>query len=84
VRDILRNELYIGQYAVADVEEMIEDYAIVDELTFEEAQSLRYRFLSDGHSQTGMCENRQSNTAEAVLSEFRAYIDNLSTEVTTD
>lgn len=58
VRDILTNSLYVGQYSVADVDDYVEAYRIIDDSLFEEAQKVRRRFQSNGN------EKRQSMSAD--------------------
>jgi site-specific DNA recombinase len=60
VGDILRNELYIGKYQVADVDETIEEYRILQDDIFEQVHKVRHRFQRDEQvKRDRMNENRK-------------------------
>lgn len=47
VGDILRNEIYIGEYDFAGIEEHVPEYQLIDESLFEEVTEVRLRFQRD-------------------------------------
>jgi site-specific DNA recombinase len=67
---VLRNELYIGQYKIADFEATAEEYRILSDSVFEEATEARFRFK---HAHTDMDDSRKESKAERIVDEYRAY-----------
>jgi len=47
VGDILRNEIYIGEYELGDISKHVPEYQIITEDTFEEVTEIRLRFQTD-------------------------------------
>jgi site-specific DNA recombinase len=74
VRDILTNELYIGEYSIAGANLHIEDYRIVDDETSNAAQKLRTRFCSKNHKRPPMPPDRKMKHIEKVISKYREII----------
>jgi site-specific DNA recombinase len=75
ISDVLKNELYVGHYAVSDVEEYVERYQIVDNELFESAEEVRKRFRSASESeQPRMPKNRKRNEVEQVVQQYKTYL----------
>ncbi|WP_281377752.1 recombinase family protein [Halosimplex pelagicum] len=70
VGKVLRNELYIGHYQIADFQATVEEYQILPDAVFDEATAIRFRFK---HAQTGMDSSRKQSKAERIINEYRAH-----------
>ncbi|QLK25544.1 recombinase family protein [Natrinema zhouii] len=79
VGDILRNEIYRGDYDVADVSEHVPEYQIVDDATFEEVVSIRHRFQRDEASKSSMSDPRKERAIERMREMYRGYRSGNST-----
>lgn len=76
VGDVLRNELYIGQYSVAGVEEYVPEYRILETDLFEEVTTLRNRFRNGGgNSRDPMSPKRKSQKVDNVVKQYNSYVD---------
>jgi len=76
VGEILRNELYLGHYSVAGVEEYVEEYQIVDEETFEDATNVRTRFQQTQDSdRPEMPRDRKQSHIETITDQYTEYLD---------
>ena len=74
VGDILRNEIYKGQYEVGDVSKHVPDYQIIDSETFEEVTAIRRRFVSNEEStQSPMADSRKERAISRVREMYRDY-----------
>ncbi len=76
IGDILRNEVYIGQYEVGDISEHVPEYQIIDEETFEQVTSIRRRFQRSEESRAPMPESRKEETIKRVRQMYREYLEN--------
>jgi site-specific DNA recombinase len=70
VGKVLRNELYIGHYQIADFEAKVEEYRILADTVFEEAKNVRFRFK---HARTEMNNSRKQSKAERIVDEYKSY-----------
>lgn len=70
VGKILRNELYVGQYQIADFEETVEEYRLMPDALFEKASKTRLRFK---RAQNEMDPARKQSKADRILEDYRAY-----------
>ncbi len=71
---LLRNELYIGEYKVAGVEEYVAEYQIVEESTFDQVSSIRMRFQTKGCSRDRMpCSNKETRVKK-VADQYNNYL----------
>src|SRR5699024_248186 len=76
VRDILKNDIYIGTYDTAGISEHHEDYQIVDEELFVQADETRCRFQSNGQSrQEPMPEGRKERTVDKIENMYHSFVD---------
>lgn len=75
VGDILRNKIYRGTYELADVEEYVDEYQIVDEETFDEVTDVRMRFQGDNSSRSSMPETRKERTVRRMQEMYEDYLD---------
>ena len=74
---ILRNELYIGTYSVADVEEHVPEYQILDRELFHEVVSVRMRFQgSQSEKADQMSEDRKKERVSKVIEQYDQYLGN--------
>jgi site-specific DNA recombinase len=70
VGKVLRNELYVGNYCVADIEAVVDDYQIIPEDLYEEAAHVRYRFK---RAHKPMDESRKTSKAERILEAYKDH-----------
>jgi len=73
VGDILRNEIYIGHYEVANVSEHVPEYQFIDTEKFDEVTEIRHRFKSTGSSMTSMSESRKEQAIQRMRKMYREY-----------
>lgn len=69
IKQILSNELYIGEYQLGEYQKTVSDYRMVDTELFERVQDTRYRFQ---HQKDRVDEGRKKSKAETILEEFKA------------
>ena len=70
VGKILRNELYIGKYQIADFEDTVEDYQILSTELFEAVTEVRHRFK---RANSPMDRDRKQSKADQILNEYKSY-----------
>ncbi|GAB6879350.1 hypothetical protein JCM17823_16240 [Halorubrum gandharaense] len=70
VRKVLINEIYVGTYRVADFEDYVEEYRILDDTLFARVIETRYRYR---HQKGRMNKSRKKAKAKRVLSEYREW-----------
>jgi hypothetical protein len=73
VRDVLRNGIYTGKYAIAGVERQIEEYRIIEESTFEKATATRHRFQTGSTNRVRMPEGRKAMLVDGVLEQYSSF-----------
>lgn len=71
IKNILRNELYIGEYEVADYGDTVDEYRLMSEELFDSVTDTRYRFKNQKGS---MDPDRKSSIADRILT---IYTDSL-------
>lgn len=71
VKRILDNKLYVGIYEVADIEEKVEEYKVLDEKLFEKAKKLRYRAKKIREE---MPTERKQGTIERIFNEYLEFL----------
>lgn len=78
VGEILKNQLYIGEYSVADVDDYVEEYQLLSETLFEEVTDVRTRFQSDsGSSRPEMPEERKKRRVDNIITQYSGYLDEI-------
>jgi len=78
VSKILRNELYIGEYSIAGVEDYVEEYHIVDKVRFETATQVRTRFQRDTSSKRPeMPTERKRRRIDSITDQYAKYLETL-------
>lgn len=70
IRDIITNNLYIGDFCVAGVKEHIEKYRILSDKTFRKAQDIRCRFKSKGAKRTVVPLDRKTAKIEKMIKRY--------------
>lgn len=76
VSKILKNELYVGEYSVAGVEDYVEDYHIVDKLRFQIVMKVRNRFQRDTQSERPeMPADRKKKRIESITDQYSEYLE---------
>jgi site-specific DNA recombinase len=70
VKDVLANKLYIGGFDVAGANISIEEYRIIDDKTFNTAQKLRARFISQKSKRSPMQHDRKLEQNERIISRY--------------
>ncbi|MCU4752635.1 recombinase family protein [Halobacteria archaeon AArc-curdl1] len=68
VNTVLSNELYIGNYELADYCDQVEEYRILRDELFEEVVETRFRFQNSGNE---MDPKRKKSKSERVLNHFK-------------
>lgn len=75
VRKILKTELYVGHYSVADVDEYVSEYQILSEELFEQATEVRTRFQSgDGARRPEMPDERKETRIQNIIEQYTAFL----------
>ena len=70
VKKVLDDELYIGRYKVAGVDDQVEEYRIIDDELFKNAKELR-----DMHKpKQEMPEDRKDATIDRIFDEYLMYL----------
>ncbi|MCD6241718.1 recombinase family protein [Candidatus Bathyarchaeota archaeon] len=70
VRDIITNNLYIGDFCVAGVKEHVEKYRILSDETFQKAQEIRRRFEKKGAKRPLVSLDRKTAKIEEVMRRY--------------
>lgn len=73
-RDIMTNEIYIGRYNVASVNDYIEEYRIVDNDLFRRAGEIRLRYKIGGARRPPMPENRRTMKIEKMFNRYLEFL----------
>jgi len=75
VRDMLINEIYIGKYRVAGVEDRVEEYRVIEDGLFEQAGGIMRRFEDDnGAKRPPMPEDKRRAKIEKVFNEYLGFL----------
>jgi len=78
VGKILKNELYIGQYSIAGVDDYVEEYHIVDRVRFETVTQVRTRFQRDTSSKRPeMPTERKRRRIDSITDQYAEYLETL-------
>ena len=76
VGDILRNEIYIGVYSFANVEEYVEDYQLIEDDLFEQVTEVRLRFQSNEPvTREAMERERKQEYVGNIVESYVEYLD---------
>lgn len=70
VRGILTNEIYVGKYSVAGVNDYVEEYKIMDEDFFGSTNKMRLRYKMGGAERPPMPQTRKTTKVDKVFNEF--------------
>jgi site-specific DNA recombinase len=76
IKKVLDDELYIGRYKVAGVDDYIEEYRIIEDELFQNAKKLRHRFQKNRK----MPEERKETTIDGVFGEYLKFLDEMEEE----
>ena len=74
VRDIITNNLYIGDFCVAGVKEHTEKYRILSDETFQKAQKIRRRFEKKGAKRPFMPLERKGVKIEEMIRRYNQVL----------
>lgn len=77
VKKVLSNELYVGVYQVADYEDHVESYRIVNDELFENVTEARYRFQ---HVKETMDKKRKQLKSDRILDAFQRSVREKTSE----
>lgn len=78
---VLRNDLYIGKYSVADVDEFVPDYQILDENVFDQVADIRMRFqTSQSTNVSQMSSVRKKDRVSKILDQYDQYLSETETD----
>lgn len=79
VGNILKQELYIGKYDIAGVDEHVEEYRIIDDELFDQVTAVRNRFQRNSDSERSRMPNdRKQRYVENVLEQYSEFLNNRS------
>lgn len=70
VGKVLKNELYIGKYKMAQFQDIVEDYRILSTELFEEVSEVRHRFKQASNS---MDPERKKSKSDNILDDYRSF-----------
>ena len=72
---MLINEIYIGKYRIAGVEDQVEEYRIIEDGLFEQAKGIMRRFEDgNGGKRPPMPENRRREKIETLFNTYLEYL----------
>lgn len=74
VKKILDNEIYIGEYSVAGVEEHVEEYRVLEDTLFERVHEVKMRFKNEKKE---MPEDRRKKKIDRVFDEYSKFLDEM-------
>jgi len=77
VKKILENEIYIGRYKVAGVDDYVEEYRIIDNELFEKAREIRLRFKRGEGKKEPMPEERKKGTTDRIFDEYFKFLEEM-------
>jgi len=75
VSKILKNELYIGRYQVAGVDEHVPEYQIVSDSLYREVEDTRHRFQRGRGEKDSVSRDRKQDMTDSVISEYLDYLE---------
>ena len=76
VGKILKNELYIGEYNVAGVDEYVEEYHIIEDRRFETVTQVRTRFQRGRKSsRSKMPRNRKERRIQNITEQYSDFLN---------
>jgi site-specific DNA recombinase len=70
IKKVLDDELYIGRYKVAGVDDQVEEYRIIEDELFREAREIRQKFKP----KPPMPEDRKEATIDRIFDEYIKYL----------
>jgi site-specific DNA recombinase len=74
VSDILKNEIYTGQYQVADVDDYVPEYRILEDELFEDVVATRHRFQQGRNESEKIPKKRKEDAVSGIVSDYLEYI----------
>ena len=80
IRGILTNEIYIGRYKVAGVNDFIDNYKIVDDDLFRKVNTIRRRYKTGGAKRPPMPKNRRTMKIEKIYNRYLEFLDKMEFE----
>lgn len=81
VRDVLINEIYIGKYKVAGVEDQVEEYRIIKDGLFEQAKGGMRRFEDgNGAKRPPMPEDRRKTKIDRIFNEYIEFLKGMDVD----
>lgn len=78
VGDILRNEIYIGEYELGDISKHVPEYQIIEEETFREVTEIRMRFQTNDASRPEMSDPRKEEMVDNMRQMYTEFIQERS------
>jgi site-specific DNA recombinase len=80
IREVLTNEIYKGIYEVAGVKELVENYRILDDCLFAEAETMRFRYRQRGASKAPVPVVRRIAKIEQVFGKYEKLLKEVGEE----
>jgi site-specific DNA recombinase len=80
IKKILDNEIYIGRFRVAGVDDYVEEYRIIEDELFQKARKIRLRFRNGEGRRESMPEERKKGLIDRIFQEYFAYLNELEEE----
>jgi len=76
VGKILKNEIYVGMYSLAGVEDYVDEYRIVSDELFEEVTAVRTRFQSETKTnRTEMPADRKHRRVQNITDQYATFLE---------
>ncbi|WP_049942789.1 recombinase family protein [Haloarcula amylolytica] len=81
VGKILRNQIYIGEYSVGEIESTVKEYQILSQKLFDEVTEIRMRFKKDTQStRPAMGKERKKQRVKDVTSQYSDFYESSISE----
>jgi site-specific DNA recombinase len=82
VRDILKDQIYLGTYDVAGVRDYVQEYRILDDRTFLAVNEIRLRYKTKGDRKPSIPEDRKSEKIEKMFGKYFELLKGMNNDNT--
>ncbi len=79
IRKILTNKIYVGSYNVAGFKDTVEDYRILDDVTYDKVSWIRNRYRRGTGKRPAIPKDRRLKTIESVFQKYDKFLQDTST-----
>lgn len=77
---VLTNELYIGMYRVAGIEEYVKEYRILQDELFKKVNDMMHRFVKGGVKRSQMPDERRMAKIDRAFKEYSKFLKEMEEE----